>query len=172
MINLLPPKAEKAWVWEQRLRTLSAFCFMAAFVSLAVLVSSLPAGELLARHGESLAKDDSLTEEVRALAEDVEKDLNTTRALMEHLSLPLEQKQYSVLIALMDDLAGDEASITHFNFDGKKELELNGVATTRVSLSAFRDRLESHEIVKTVKSPLSNLVENTRVPFSMTIIFK
>jgi Tfp pilus assembly protein PilN len=172
MINLLPPTAEKSWVREQRLRAGVTFCFMAALVSLAVLVASLPTGELLARHGESLANDESLAEEVRMRAADVEKDLKTTRALIEHLSQPLTPKQYSVLIELMDALAATEATLTHFNFGDKKELELNGVAASRASLSAFRARLESHESVKAVESPLSNLVKDMDVPFSMTVTFK
>lgn len=172
MINLLPPEAEKVWMREQRLRAAATFCLMAALVSLVVLVASLPTGELLARHGESLAQDDSLAQEVQARAEDVERELKTTRSLIEHLSQSSVSKQYSVLIALMDDLAAEEATLTHFNFGDKKELELNGVAATRASLSSFRERLENHESVKAVDSPLSNLVKDTDVPFSMTITFK
>lgn len=172
MINLLPPEAEKVWIREQRLRAVATFCFMAALVSLMVLVASLPTGELLARHGESLAEDDSLAEEVQARAEDVERELKITRSLIEHLSRSIESKQYSVLIALMDDLAAPEVYLTHFNFGDKKELELNGVASSRASLSAFRVRLESHESVKAVESPLSNLVKDEDVPFSITVTFK
>ncbi len=72
----------------------------------------------------------------------------------------------------MDDLATEEVSLTHFNFGDKKELEINGIAATRASLSAFRVRLESHESVKAVELPLSNLVKDTDVPFSLTVTFK
>lgn len=172
MINLLPPSAKKAWVWERRLRVFITFCFFVSFVSLAALVASLPTGELLSRHGQSLAADEGLAKEVQARAREVETDLKNTRTLIEHLSRPIEQKQYSSLIDLMDDLAGEDASLTHFNFNSKKELELNGIAKTRASLSAFRTRLESHESVKAVELPLSNLVKDAEVPFSITVTFK
>lgn len=172
MINLLPPTAKKAWASERRLRVFVTFCLLASFVSLAALVASLPTGELLKRHGQSLAADEGLAKEVQARAREVEIDLKSTRALIEHLSRPIEQKQYSALIAEMDDLAGEDAILTHFNFNNKKELELNGIATTRASLSAFHARLESHESVKAVELPLSNLVKDTEVPFSITVTFK
>lgn len=172
MINLLPPAAKKAWVLERRMRALTTFCFLAAFVSLLMLVASLPTGELLNRHGESLAADEGLAKEVQSRAKEVETDLENTRLLIEHLSRPIEQKQYSSLITLMDDLAGEDASLTHFNFDSKKEMELNGIAATRASLSAFRVRLEGQESIKAVELPLSNLVKDTEVPFSITVTFK
>lgn len=172
MINLLPPTAKRAWMWERRLRLFVTFCLLASFVSLTALMASLPTGELLKRHGQSLAADEGLAKEVQARAREVEKDLRSTRALIEHLSKPIEQKQYSVMVAKMDDLAGEDAVLTRFNFDDKKELELNGIATTRASLSAFRARLENHESVKAVELPLSNLVKDAEVPFSLTVTFK
>lgn len=159
-------------VRERRLRFLSLLLLLMAVASLLAAGLAFPTGVVLNRYESSLIKLGALAEEVEKRKGDVAKDLEKTRVLIEYLGATKEKPRHSSLITDLDHAAGEEVVITHFNFDSKNKLILSGVATTRDSLSAFRDRLEGHEAFKSVELPLSSLVKDADVPFSMTITLR
>lgn len=172
MIDLLPTAAKNTLKREQRKRFLSGLILAFAMIGVVTAVSSLPTGLLLSHYEESVLAVGGLATEVAKRRSDVEKDLEVTRALIEYLSTKNQVKPYSLIVSDLDRLAGEDVFITHFNFDNKKKLVLSGLASTRSTLSAFRDRLAAHESFKTVELPLSSLVKDADVPFSITITLR
>ena len=173
MINLLPGEAKKNLKREQRLRFLSVTFLLMAFVSLIALLLSIPTGILLSRHADTLAGSMDLAEAVEKRSSDVKKDLAHAASLIEHLSKSEEEGiNVSSMIYDLDQLAGEEVLLTHFNFDDKKKIVLSGIASTRSTLSLFRDRLDGDDRFKSVELPLSSLVKDTEVPFSITLTLK
>lgn len=169
MIDLLPTHGKKMAVREVRERFLAVFLLVMAGICLAAALLSLPTGVLLARYEATLEDSAGLADEVHKRKVDVERDLSDIKNLIEFLDKKTGSIGHASLISSLDQMAGEEVILTHFNFDGKKKLILSGVASTRSSLSAFRDRVSGQKDFKSVELPLSSLVKDTEVPFTMTL---
>lgn len=169
MIDLLPTHAKKIVAREMRARLLAVFLFAMTGIGILAALLSLPTGVLLARYEATLEGSEGLADEVHKRKADVGRDLSDIKNLIEFLDKKTVSADHSSLISLLDRTAGEEVALTHFNFGGKKELILSGVASTRASLSAFRDRVSEQKDFKSVELPLSSLVKDTEVPFTMTL---
>lgn len=145
---------------------------MATGLCLLAAALTLPTGILLERYEESMSTESNLATELVERREEVEGDLNQTRVILDHLAKDTPTRGFSTLIADIDKLAEEEVTLTHFNFDDKEKLILSGIAVSRASLSNFRSRLEAHREFKKVELPLSSLVKDNDVPFSITITMR
>lgn len=172
MIDLLPTEGKKIVAREKVWSFLIVFLLVATGVCLLATMLALPTRLLLSRYEASLSDLGGLADEVQQRKADVEKNLKMTRDIIEHISKATTTLGHSTLIADLDRLAGEEVRLTNFNFDSKKKLVLSGVAVDRLSLSTFRDQLSGYDAFKSVELPLSNLVKDTEVPFSMTITLR
>ena len=141
MIDLLPTHAKKMVSREVHGRLLAVFLFAVAGICMSATLLSLPTGMLLARYEATLEDSAGLADAVHKRRADVERDISDIKGLIDFLDKTTGSAGHSSLISLLDSTAGIEVTLTHFNFDGKKKLILSGAASTRSSLSAFRDRV-------------------------------
>ena len=173
MINLLPPAAQKHLAWEYRLRFLAVLMMIVAVAILILLVLSLPLW-LMQKHQlrNMTSGDGQLLTELAAEQQEADRDAKTAAAIITHFSNEERGSQFSDIVAKIDGLAGDDIAITHFEVDAKNKLTINGVAAVRTSLSAFRDRLEEDSQFSGVTLPLSSLVSERDVAFTITLSIK
>lgn len=169
MINLIPPRAKKVLLTEYRLRVLSVVMLVVSAASLVALALSVPTSILLARQTQSFINNGDLTREIGEERKRITEELSKTRSLIDHLSRTVKITPYSKIISDLDSLAGSGVSIDQFAFDNRSKLVITGVASTRTELSFFRDRLEERKDFRTIELPLSSLVKDADLPFSITI---
>lgn len=80
---------------------------------------------------------------------------------------------YSGLMAEFETIAGDGVVIKDFRFSQSNTLgtiTLSGLSETRENLANFRDNLESDTRFVKVDLPISNLIKDRDLLFSMTLI--
>lgn len=172
MTNLLPQPAIKRIRKERTMRFFIVLFFILAFVGLVTFLMSLPTFLLLNYQKVENSSDSSLFTAIRSQRAAAERELTTTRKVIAHLSEENKTKNHSSLIDNLDEISGTEVFIEQFIFDDKGKLTLNGGATTRASLSGFRDRVEASKLFKKVDLPLSNLADEVEPEFSMVLTLK
>ncbi len=172
MINLLPTQAKKVVRREHNMRLVAVFLLTLSFACLILLLMSVPTWLMLNYQTIGEEKDQTLLNEIAEERARAEKELSETQRIIEHLSRKPSSRSHTAIIESLDELGGDEVSIDQFNFDAKGKLLLTGIASTRVSLSSFRDRVEESDDFKSVELPLASLVQDSEAAFTMTINLK
>ena len=172
MINLLPPKAQRQLAREYRLRFLSVVMMAVACALLVLLLLSLPVWLMQKYQLRNMMSSGDLLVKLAAEQRQTEEDAKTAMSIIKHFESEGEGNKFRDIIAKIDSLAGEDINITQFSVDAKKKLTITGVATVRTSLSAFRDRLEEDKQFSGVTLPLSSLVDESDVTFSITLNIK
>lgn len=172
MTNLLPQPALKRVRRERTVRFFIVLFFVLAFVGFATLLMMLPTFLLLNYQKVEAGSDSSLFRAIKSQRAAAERELTTTRKVVEHLRQENKTKNHSSLIDNLDEIAGNEVTIEQLVFDDKGKLTLNGKATTRASLSSFRNKIEASKLFKKVELPLANLADEVNPEFSMTLTLK
>lgn len=77
------------------------------------------------------------------------------------------------MITILDGIAGSAVRINEFNFtrsDGTlTQINVTGVAATRVALADFSKDIEAHELFAEAELPISNLAKDQDIAFSISI---
>jgi len=148
--------------------------FLSAFVLLVIAALGIPTFVLMNTLNSTLAGqvDDARTKE--DAYKESEKIIKDTNALIRHLKPATAPVRFSELIYELDNIADSGVKLTQFTFqEGDEEKLANvavaGIASTRVSLSEFRDDVESHPLFESVELPISNLVKDRDITFSMIV---
>ena len=173
MINLIPPHARKAVTREYWIRVVTVWMFLVA-CSL-VLIATLQAPTYVLINSLSAALEgqfnDARTKQGVFLESEAE--ILKTNALIDHLGQESEEGRFSNLIYELDNVAGNNVTISQFTFalqeDELGAIALIGNARTRIALSDFRDNLEEHPMFTAVELPISNLVKDRDITFSMKV---
>lgn len=172
MINLLPTQAKKVVKREYTLRVMAVFFLTLSFSCLILFLMSVPTGLMLNYQTVGGEKDQTLLSEIAKERARAEQELSETQLIIEHLSKKPNSRSHTTIIEVLDQFGGEEISIDQFNFDAKGKLILTGIASTRASLSSFRDRVEESNDFKSVDLPLASLVQESEAAFTMTINLK
>lgn len=171
MINLIPPLARAMIVKEYWLRVVGVWLFLLGTGCLLVASLLLPTYMLL--RTELLA----LREQVAAnAAETATFDTSSTAlatAMAEvRLLQAMSTSTYTTDIAQLTKIAGSNVALESFAFatvDSKTTITITGTATTRAALASFRDAIESDERFVDAILPISSLIKDRDIEFSMTV---
>ncbi len=175
MFNLLPQKNKKSIKQEYKVRLVSVFLASLIAVEIIFLSTLFPSYVLsvidhadLSKRLESL-KDTGLlenTDEVRGKIEEINKNIELLKPAPSNLF-------FNVLVSDLLSQSGSGIDLKGINYSQTSpanfEINLSGVASTRESLVAFVDRLESEEIFSSVDLPVSNLAQSNNINFSLYI---
>ncbi|MCB9819533.1 PilN domain-containing protein [Candidatus Nomurabacteria bacterium] len=172
MINLLPTQAKKVVKREYSLRLLAVFSLSLSFACLVLLMMSIPTWLMLSYQTIGEDKDQTLLNEIAKDRAHAEQELSETQRIIEHLSQRPSSLSHTAIIESLDQLGGKGVTINQFIFDTKGKLTLTGIASTRATLSSFRDRIEESKDFKSVDLPLSSLVQESEAAFTMTVTLK
>lgn len=173
MINLIPPAAKKIMVREYWTRVLTVWVMLGGTACLIVTLLLLPTYLLLSIK-TSVIKEQAAAATQKVASYDVSAtELQTANRQAQILLKDTTTLSYSGLVAEFETIAGEGVSINDFRFLQSSTLgtiSLSGVATTREDLANFRDRLESDVRFAKVDLPISNLIKDRDLLFSMSLI--
>jgi hypothetical protein len=171
MINILPESGRRVAVREYFLRLAAAACALVGMVALCTALMLVPS-YLFA----SVARDNAQATHPASVDAGVEKGDSALLVRSEReadmlftfLSAPKESESLAKIIAA----AGEDVTLSRLSLSGKGAvMQVSGKAATRDALLAFSRRLKSLPQVGSADVPISDLVKNTDVPFSVTITF-
>ena len=173
MINLIPPHAKKTAAREYWVRVLSVWGFLLTGVvgiALALLLPSYVFQQLqLAPIERELAQKDIVYETLGS----VEGIVETANTIVAQLDEPRVLVQASEVLAEINTAATAGVSFNAFTIQREEkvitQVLVRGVADTRVHLANFRDALERSALFGTASVPISDLAQESNLPFSVTI---
>lgn len=174
MINLIPPTAKKSIKREyiKRVLTVWLILFSVAFAILAVFL--LPT--FVALRGEiSSLEENAAAGLARVSQYDVSAtELINANTLAKMLLERATTSSPSEVINTLTTIAGTKVPLTNFLFSNVAtvgKITVSGVAATRQDLAVFRDAVSKDERFSTVDLPISNLIKDKDLLFTMNISF-
>lgn len=176
MINLIPPDGHKTLRNEYLIRVGTVYSFFLSGVLLVSAVMLIPTNVLLESQFltmSSRVNAEGSDEAQYATADHTIRDANVTIA---QLSIPLDTTLASAVIDEVRKAA--TGGITFSLFQTKHEsggissLEVQGVATSRTTLAAFKTALEEEPNIASAEVPISDLARDSNLPFVINVVFK
>lgn len=104
---------------------------------------------------------------------DIGKQITSTNSLLKLINVTSTTTPYSKIVDAV--LADKTAAITLTHFDWKSSgasVNLAGIAPSRSALLEFVRSLESDPLFPKVDSPISNLIENSNINFTLNLTVK
>jgi predicted butyrate kinase (DUF1464 family) len=171
MTNLIPPAAKKQIISEYWIRVCSVWVILWS-VCLMISASLLwPTYVLIV--GSSAAYADSVADasERTAEYEVISQSLSRATTQAQTIIVSDRQTKLSVIFSDITDEAGQGVSVSGVtlsrNDQGIAPVRIQGIATSRQSLAAFKDRLEAIAYVAGVDLPIENLAQSQNIEFNI-----
>lgn len=172
MINLIPPSAKKSIIREYWKRTVTVWLclFSVLFIMLAVFL--LPTYVMLLTEIDNLADESSFESESIVKYDQSVSALKKANA---EALLLLDQKSTttpSLLITALVNYAGESIALNSFQLESLVtggDVSVSGVASTRQTLANFRDKVAADSNFSSVNLPISNLIKEKDLLFTMTM---
>jgi len=173
MINLLPKSAKRSLLLEYWIRVVSVWLIVWSIMLLSAAAVLLPTYVLIHSQVEVYEASATTALEKVAVYENVSVVLiqagQEAGMILNEASAP----KLSYYIDRINGLRESEITINNINIsrndNGMAPVTIQGVATNRQTLAAFRDRLQADPLVQDVNLPISNLAQDKDIIFSMTI---
>lgn len=172
MINLIPPSAKKSITFEYWKRVIAVWLCLFSMALIILAVFLLPTH--IALRSQISFLEDSVNEGVVRVssydisATELVATSNRAKSLLENMSTNTP----SLLITLLKLYAGSNVMLNNFQFtklESNPSLTLAGVAATRQDLATFRDAVSADTRFVAVNLPISNLIKDKDLLFSMEI---
>lgn len=173
MINLIPPIARKKVAREYWLRVSAVACFAVGTVSLIAGVLLLPTYVLIQLQIDvQKSSADTLTDTASSYDVSAAQLINASR----QAQLLVERSQSAVVssyVQTIETIAGPDIAVIDTEYtkgDVTDALSVSGQATTRQALVSFRDQLEANPQFEAVDLPISNLIKDRDILFTITML--
>lgn len=173
MFNLIPPQGKKALKWEYILRIGSVYAIMFSGVFLATTALMVPtyvyvSSQLKATEGRMEAGEKANAEYLSA-----EKEVKDANAIIAQLTGKTEQARVSALVEEVVRVAPQGVRFKTFSMESKNgaftELTVQGSASSRATLLALKQSLESSSVFETATIPIGDLARDADLPFTVTV---
>ncbi len=175
MLNLIPPAARKSVIREYWVRAVTVFMFLLGTGFLLVASFLLPTYVLIDNQVESMQAEVDARAATTASFDassgsltNAMKQANTLLAAEGGAMVPA-----TVLTNTLDTLSGPEVDLTQVSFTktaATTTLMISGQAKNRPALAGYRDAIEGHEYFLSADLPISSLVKDKDLLFTMTIV--
>lgn len=172
MLNLIPPVAYKTVKREYMFRVVTVWLMMLAAVFIIVSVLMIPTYIMVAIERANYIDSMSAVESHQDAISDREEEIKTTNHLAEVIIAEPTSFSLTAHMNLFQKYAGEGILIQSYQYDLQKDtpmIRLVGTATTRGILASFRDKLESDTAYVEVDLPISSLVKDVDVPFTISL---
>jgi hypothetical protein len=180
MFHLLPDSDKKILHREYNARVLLVIL---GFVFLTILVAGillLPSYVLTrSREQVALARDQDLSQSSKVQqGQTVNTTLTNDQTLLTVLAPATASttESFSAIVQTVATDASSDAKIDSFFYSASPQapvtVTINGMGTSRESLVAFSHRLENEPAFASVVLPVSDLAQDSNIPFSIQIILK
>lgn len=173
MTNLIPPTAKKQIVVEYWVRVCSVWVILWSVCLMISAVLLWPTYVLIV--GSSTAYADSVADASERTAEYESISQSLSRASKQAQTIVVSERQpnLSLIFADITAVSGQGVGVSgvtlNRNDQGVAPVQVQGEASSRQSLAAFKDRLESILYVAGVDLPIENLAQNQDIEFNLTI---
>lgn len=175
MINLIPPSARDRVVHEYWSRVLTVWALLLGIAGVVSGCMLFPTYILLSTQYNALqAEADAFAsmESRGGATEVVVREANTLAAALVRIG---EKDQLSDILRALDESLNDSIQVTAHVLTRDEEgrvstVEVSGIAKTRESLTSFRGSLEAHPQFLRAEIPISDLVRDIDLPFSIDIV--
>lgn len=172
MINLIPLSAQKKLKQEYWIRVVSLWAILASVACVILAVLAVPVYVLVTMQLSAQATDVEFAASERGALLEAE---TTLRQAGVYARLVLNEKKLVTLtehITRLSQIAGSGIIFTDYKYnqvaDGD-QITIQGQASTRSQLATFRDRLEAEPLYVDVVLPISALLRETDLEFSITL---
>jgi hypothetical protein len=174
MINLIPPTARRSVIREYWLRVISVWLFLLGTGFLIVATLLLPTYMIiLIQKGETVDNAKSSSETAATydgLAAELSDGTELARVLLSSPSTtPLSQ-----YIQTIEAQSGDAVAVNSYVYkmdtSGEGVITISGIADTRQALAGFRDVLSNDSHFSNVELPISNLIKERDLLFSIQLL--
>lgn len=173
MINLLPTDARKQVLTEYWLRVVSVWLLLCTAVGILILVLLFPSYILLELQLQ--ARQDTY-QQVEVEQENFTQAQAEIRQTNAKAALLADVSDKMLFTEVLDALDVVQAETIFVRSVGMKRTEgvvetvtVQGEATTRDALAAYRNRIEAAPLFAEAELPLANLARDKEVPFSITV---
>lgn len=177
MTNLIPLSAQKQVRREYWIRTLSVWAVISGIAMLILVILTIPIYVLVTINLNNQTENTTHLSVERSQLRDIEA---TLKSAGEYASLVLSEDNEKPLtehISILSTLTSNAISINTYRLETVKKseneeslvLSIQGVATTRTALASFRDVLENNDLYQEVILPISTLIKDRDVDFSMQL---
>ncbi len=171
MINLIPPSARSMVIKEYWLRVVSVWLFLVGTACLLVASLMLPTYVLL--QGELVTLRDQVAQNAAESASFDQSSAALTEAMRQATLLrDMATSSKVALIERINRMAGTMVRVASYDLksvDGKVHITLIGTADTRTALASFRDAIEADEQFVDTVLPISSLIKDRDLEFTMTL---
>ncbi len=171
MINLIPPRARAMIIKEYWLRVVAVWLFLLGTGCLLVASVLLPTYMLLRTELITL-RDQVAANAAETASFDSGSTALATAMAEVRLLQSMSTSTYTTDIARLTEIAGSNVLLQSVEFvarDNKTTITITGTATTRAVLASFRDALEEDERFIDAILPISSLIKDRNIEFSMTL---
>lgn len=173
MANLLPPDAKKNVRKEYWLRTASVWTLLLAICFVIFVALLVPTYVLIgAQHRAVTLQDSDLEINNEAYSESVvaiERANTLARQLQKTPQHLLPSEALSVIESVQDDAIVLTGFFYTTSEDAEDTISVTGIAANRTTLVSFRETLERSPFFKEATVPVSDLVRDQNLPFTITI---
>lgn len=176
LFNLLPPEKKIERATEKQIRVAVVWGWSVAALLLFFTLLLLPSYFVASFQHQEILRNLALTEEspiIQRIA-----DIRRSLTALKQNAFDIEKisKETGLFSAIIADIVGalpQDIIPTAIQFDGgNRKMILYGLARRRNSLVALEQALRELPRVEDVSVPLSDLVQNIDIPFSITITIK
>ncbi len=172
MINLIPQSAKKSVIREYWLRVLAVWLFLLGTGCLVVASLLLPTYVRVKGERLSLEAVVSQNAEVAATYDSSASALTVAMEQAQLLSTAPDAMAFSFYGEQILQYAGNNINIRNINYVRNEDtvaIALEGTATDRQNLAAFRDNLEADSLFADAILPISSLIKDKNLEFNMTL---
>jgi len=174
MTNLLPPAAKKQIVFEYWIRVFSVWIILWSVCLLISAIVLWPTYILIVGSSEGYADSVLDASERTAQYESISQTLSQATKQAQTIIIKDRQTKLSVIFAEVENAAGSGVDLSGVTVNRNKSdidpVRVQGIASNRQSLAAFKNRLETIPYVVSVDLPIENLAENQDIVFTLSVI--
>jgi hypothetical protein len=174
MINLIPPTAKRAMRREYWQRVVFVWLILLSGVLLLIGVLTAPSFVLVQSQLQAYELQLQSATAVASSQDELTDVITTTNTQTQIAYAAGELPNISQYIQAVTDLVGTEVTLSQFDVqrDGSlvPEIVVSGIATSRVGLTQFSERIEADPIFTEANIPLENLAANENIPFTLRIV--
>lgn len=172
MINLIPQSAKKKVAQEYWVRVITVWLLLGSIGFLMLSVFLLPTYVIINQKISEMEQEANLssqkTSSFDVSAEALINGTNKAKLLLRNSSTT----PFSTYMTKLETIASPAVKLSQFDFsrlgDGGT-IKLSGMADTRQALSDFRDALEKDGSFVAINLPISSLIKNVDVLFSLDL---
>ena len=174
MTNLLPPAAKKQIVFEYWIRVFSVWIILWSVCLLISAIVLWPTYILIVGSSEAYADSVLDASERTAQYESISQTLSQATKQAQTIVIQDRQTKLSAIFSDVENAAGPEVDLSGVTVNRNKSdidpVRVQGIASNRQSLAAFKNRLETIPYVVSVDLPIENLAENQDIVFTLSVI--